>query len=405
MTKLTQEQFDQLKQKGLSDSQIQVIGEKRGFELPKQPSAVGGFIKGVAKGFVGDIARPTAQLLQGTGQRILAAIDPTKNLEEIQSETGFKSLDDRTPEGQSVAEALKTRGASETTGRVAINIASFFIPTAPAVQVAGRVVSTAGRVATRAGIGLSAKEAPLVQAYKARYSVPQRILAALTGKVTGKPITNAETALRQNIFGTETMIGVQSRRAATNIWSKILSPALDKSSQKVNMSSFIDDMAKQIDEIPELTRKSELQQALNAFKDDYGKVGEVSVKKLQQFKEGWAKFLPDKVYKGKPIASSFKEIQAMAASQARTIIYKALEGVEGKAAYFDYGNLKNLQEMGQKAMTGSKLKGGAGSFISGIYDKVITPIATTGGLTLYRTGEGIEFVGRQGVKILGHLFR
>src|SRR3990167_4359745 len=342
-------------------------------------------------------------MIQGLGQRAIAAVTPA-SLEEVRAETGLKSLQDTTPEGQAVVEALKTEGTAQLAGRIGVNIASFFIPTAPAVQVAGRAVTTAGRVATIAGIGLSAKEAPLIQAYKARLSVPQRILAALTGKDT-RPVTNAETALRQNIFGTESIIGVQARRAATNLWSKVISPALKASSIKVSMPSFIDDIAKQIDEIPELTRKSELTEALNAFKDDYGKVGEVSMEKLQQFKEGWAKFLPDKVYKGKAIASSFREIQNMAASQARNIIYKALNEVEGKAAYFDYGNLKNLQEMGQKAMTGSKLKGGAGSFVSGVYDKVITPVATTAGLTLYRTGEGLEFVGRQGVKILGHLFR
>jgi hypothetical protein len=201
------------------------------------------------------------------------------------------------------------------------------------------------------------------------------------------------------------MIGVQAKRAATNIWQEVITPALKSSPEKINMSNFIDELAGQIDEIPELTRKGELVDALNAFKDDYGKVGEVGLEKLQQFKEGWAKFLPDKVYRGKPIAGSFKEIQNMAASLARNKIYNALKDVNGKAAYFDYGNLKNLQAMGQKAMSGSKLKGGAGSFISGIYDKVIIPVATTGGLTLYRTGEGLEFVGRQGVKILGDLFK
>lgn len=404
MAKLTQEQYNQLKQKGLNDSQIQSIAQKRGYELPKERGVVANVAIGATKGFVGDIARPTAQLLQGVGQRAIAAVTPA-TLGEVREQTGLKSLQDKTPEGQAVVEALKIEGGAQLAGRVGVNIASFFIPTAPVTQVVGRAVTTAGRVTTRAGIGLSAKEAPLIQAYKARLSVPQRILAALTGKNVSKPVTNAETALRQNIFGTESMIGIQSKRAATNIWSNVISPALKGSTQKVNMSGFIDDLAKQIDEIPELTRKGELTEALNAFKDDYGKVGEVSLEKLQQFKEGWAKFLPDKVYKGKPIAGSFREIQNMAASQARNIIYKALGSIEGKAAYFDYGNLKNLQELGQKAMTGSKLKGGAGSFVSGVYNMVVTPIATTAGLTLYRTGQGIEFVGNAGAKILGHLFR
>lgn len=405
MQKLTREQYNELIKKGLNDIQIQSIAKNRGYEIEEEPNVISKFVSGAVKGFVGDIARPTAQLLQGTGQRVLAAIDPTKNLEQIRNETGLKSLDDSTKEGQAVVDALKTEGTAETAGRVAVNVASFFIPTAPATQVAGRALSTAGRVTTRAGIGLSAKEAPLMQVYKARATIPQRILAALKGENLGRPLTNAETTLRQNLFGTESAIGVKAKRAAGNLWNEIIGPALKSSPQKIEMGGFIDEIAKQVDGITDISRKRELTEALGAFRDDFGKVGEIGMEKLQEFKKGWAKFLPEKTYRGKPIASSFREIQNMAASLARNKIYKALNSIEGKAAYLDYGNLINLQEMGQKAMTGQKLKGGAGSFISGIYDKVVTPIATTAGLTLYRTGEGLEFVGRQGTRILGHLFK
>lgn len=404
MAKLSQEQYDQLVQKGLNKSQIESIAMKRGYELPKERGVVANTLIGAAKGLVGDIARPTAQALQGLGQRTVAAITPV-SLEEVRAETGLKSLDDSTPEGQSVVQSLKTEGGAQMAGRIGVNIASFFVPTAPATQAAGRALSTAGRITTRAGIGLSAKEAPLMQAYKARAPVSQRILAALKGENLGRPVTNAETALRQNLFGTESAIGVQAKRASGNLWKEVIDPALESSPVKVKMSEFIDQIGQQVESITDPSRKRELAEALGALKDDFANVGEINLKQLQKYKEGWAKFLPEKVYKGKPIASSFREVQNMAASQARNIIYKALESVEGKAAYFDYGNLKNLQEMGQKAMTGAKLKGGAGSFVSGVYDKVVTPVATTAGLTLYRTGEGLEFVGRQGVKILGHLFR
>ena len=55
-------------------------------------------------------------------------------------------------------------------------------------------------------------------------------------------------------------------------------------------------------------------------------------------------------------------------------------------------------------MTRSKFKGGAGSFISGVVDTALTPIATAGGLTLYKVGKGVEFVGRQGLKVVGQIF-
>ena len=404
MPKLTKEQYRKLQESGLDDAKIKILAAQKGYDMSSS-GIITSFVKGATKGFVGDIARPTAQLLQGLGQRAIAAVTPA-SLEEVRAQTGLRSLDDRTIEGQAVVEALRTEGGVEMAGRVVVNVASFFIPASPAAQVAGRATKAIGGATVKAGIGLSAKEAPLVQAYKARNPVPTRILAALTDKpLSGKIVTNAETALKNNLFGTETMIGIQAKRAATNIWQKVIAPALKGSPERIDMSDFIDEIAEQIDEIPELTRKNELVDALNAFKDDYRKVGKIGMEKLQQYKEGWARFLPDKVYKGRPIASSFREIQNMAASLARNKIYNALKEVEGKAAYFDYGNLKNLQAMGQKAMIGSKLKGGAGSFISGIYDKVVTPIATTGGLTLYKVGEGFEFVGNQGAKILGHLFR
>lgn len=409
--RISQEQYDLMINKGLTPERIAEIAKSRGDTLPSEKglvnkiaSAKQDFTKGMIKGFVGDIARPTAQLVQGLGQRAIAAVTPA-SLEQVQQQTGFKSLSDTTPEGQAVVQALKTKGVAETSGRVATNLASFFVPTAPVASVAGRTLSATGRTITRAGIGLSSKEAPLVQAYKARASVPQRIAAALSGKDLSRPITNAETANRYNIFGTESMVGIKAKRAATNIWDNMISPVLKNSKEKVNMSSFIDELQKQIDEVPELTRKGELTQALKAFADDYGKVGDVSMEKLQQFKEGWAKFLPDKVYKGKPIASAFREVQDLAADLARNKLYKLFPDDTGRVAYFDYGNMRNLQELGQKAMTGSKLKGGTGGFVSGLYDKVITPVATAGGVTLYRVGEGLQFVGRTGAKVLGDLFK
>jgi len=199
------------------------------------------------------------------------------------------------------------------------------------------------------------------------------------------------------------MIGVQAKRGADNVWKKVISPALRNTNEQVHMPSFINELRQEIRLISDPTRQAELNEALSAFSDDFAKYGKVGLEKLQQFKEGWAKFLPDKVYRGKPIAGSFREIQNMAAQLARNKIYNAL-GDEIKAAYFDYGNLINLQELGQKAMTKGKFKGGAGTFISGVLDEVLTPIATTGGLVLYKTGKGLEFIGTKGLRTVKEIF-
>ncbi|MFA6270810.1 MAG: hypothetical protein WC657_06425 [Candidatus Paceibacterota bacterium] len=402
MAQLTQEQVSQLKQRGLTDQRISELATQRGYDLPS-PGGAQGFSTGFAKGAL-NIAVGTAGMLQTAGQGVLAAVDPTKTFEEIRQETGVPGLDIKKPEGQFVQQTLKSQGTAERTGEIAANIASFFIPTTKAVQVGGRALTKAGEATYKLGVGVSAKEAPLLQMYKARNGVVERIAAALSGKkLVGTPITNADTAIRKGLFGTKSMIGVQSKRAADNVWKTVIAPGLNKAKGKINFPSFIDDLSKEIEKIPELSRRADLKKALGAFIDDYKSVGDISYTQLQTFKNGWAKFLPNKAFKGEEVGAAFKEVQNLASQIARNKIYKQL-GIEGKVAYFDYGNLKNLQLMGQKAMTGEKLKGGAGSFLIAIRDMALTPAATAGGLTLYKTGQGLEFIGRQGLKTVGAIF-
>lgn len=404
MPQLTQEQYNILKQKGLSDEKIKQIAEAKGFDLPGGDIGLAGISAGFVKGGL-EISRETAQLAQNLGQIILATITPGISLGDVRQKTGFKSLDETTSEGQVVTDILKAKTTEEKIGKIAANVASFFIPTAKTAQVGGRVVKGVGEAVTKLGIGVSAKEAPLLQAYKAKFPLTQRISAVLKGeRLAGKPILARETALKQGIAGTESIIGIQAKRGSGRLWQEVISPALKKIPIKIKMKDFIDDITKEVNKVNDLSRKRELKTALDAFKLDHKKVGEISFEQLQRFKEGWAKFLPDKVYKGKPIASSFREIQNMAAQLARNKIYNAVDDISIKAAYFDYGNLKNLEKLGQSALTGQKLKGGFGGFISGSLDMVLTPIASIGGLTLYKVGKGIEFIGAQGLKTVGQIF-
>jgi len=401
---LTQSQYNELKNRGLTDDDIKSISSKKGYTVPNT-SIVADFSKGVAKGLVGDVVRPLAQGLQYVGQKTMS-LAPGISYDNVRAKTGFEDLKDETAAGQNQISALQTDTSAEVVGRVAANIASFFIPASPVALGTGKVLGTTGKIITKVGVATTAKEAPLLQAYKARYSVAERIASALGIKtILNKPVTNADTVVRNKLFGTESMIGVKAKKAAGNIWNKVIGPALKSSKEKVNIKFFIKELQEQVENIPELSRRNEMRNALMSLADDYKKIGDVSLETLQKYKEGWAKYLPDKVYKGKPVAGAFRDVQNMAASLARNKIYKAIPDIEIRAAYLDYGNLKNLQEIGQKAMTGAKFKGGAGGFLHGVYDMLITPIATTGGLTLYKTGEGLEFIGKQGVGLLGHIFK
>lgn len=389
MAILTTQQIEALKQKGLTDERIAEMAKARGDTLPT--GAIG--LKGVGIGLVKGVGA-TVKGLADIGRPIQAALDPKNTLADY-------NADQR---GKITEEMVTAKSRAESIGKGIETIAEFFVPTAKTAQVSGRVVKGVGETVSKLGIGISAKEAPLVQMYRAKTPLYERMMNLMQGERSAiKPVTNRETALNKNIFGTESMIGVQATRGAEKLWNGLIGPALKKVESRVDMKAFLDDMQSQVDEIVDPARKAELQGALDAFSDGYKAVYNISFEQLQKYKEGWAKFVPDKAYKGKPITAAFREIQNIAAHLARNKIYKEL-GDEARIAYLDYGNLKNLQEMGQKALTNSKLKGGAGSYLSAIKDMTLTPVATTAGLTLYKAGKGLEFVGSVGLKKVKDLF-
>ena len=224
------------------------------------------------------------------------------------------------------------------------------------------------------------------------------MLTGVKSQVGTKPITEANTAARQGVAGTEYQIGVQSAKIADDLWKNAIQPKLASVKKAVDMRQFISDLENQIKRVPELGRRADLKDALNAFKEEYKNVGVVSAEKLQQYKEGWAKFIPEKSYSGKPIGSAYKEIQDMAAAKARSIIYPIV-GEDGKLAYFDYGNLKSITESGIKSVLSDPAKKSLFRNVwQGFMDMAITPVVTSGGKILYKTGKGLEFIGEAGAK-------
>lgn len=271
-----------------------------------------------------------------------------------------------------------------------------------AATLAGKAVSALGKEAYKFVVPKSTQEAKLVQAYKAKTPLTERISAAISGADSG-PRTVADTSFDQRLVGTEAMIGIQAKRASGSIWSEVIQPRLDASPDQINMSTFFDHVKEQIvKNNPEISRQNALLEALDAMREDYAGVQTASLPDLQKFKEGWAQFVPDKAYQNKPIGGAFREVQNQAANAARSAIYKSL-GKDVRQAYIDYGNLKGIQELGVKSMTGGKLKGGAGSFISAIKDMALTPVATLGGLTVYKVGESIELVGQKGANTVADI--
>jgi len=296
----------------------------------------------------------------------------------------------------------KNKSIAETAKQGAVG-AAIGGTVAGAIGLAGKALKSTGEAAYKFLIPRSTREAGLLQAYKANVPFAERVKAALAGADTGAPITAADTAFDKGLLGTEGMLGIQAKRASKSIWDDVLAPQLDTSKTVVSMPAFFDTIEETIKKTnPELSRQKSLIEALVALREDYAGVATVPLRDLQSFKEGWAQFIPDKAYQGKPIAGAFRDVTNTAASLARSTIYKSL-GTEARRAYFDYGNLQAIQELGKKAMSGGRFKGGFGGFWSAVKDIALTPIATVGGQVLYKTGEGLEFVGTKGAAVLADI--
>lgn len=52
-------------------------------------------------------------------------------------------------------------------------------------------------------------------------------------------------------------------------------------------------------------------------------------------------------------------------------------------------------------MTKGQFKGGAGSFVHAAYEMAVTPIKTVGSQVLYKSANGLRFVGDKGFKKFG----
>lgn len=261
-----------------------------------------------------------------------------------------------------------------------------------AIPFVGPALKGVGEAVFKTAIPLSAKEAVFEQAYKA-------------GETIKKPLTTALTALEKGLMGTESQLGVKAKQGASELWNKTISPALSAVKEKINIKDFFKEAEQNIiKENPEPARQKDLLKALQSMKDDYKGIKDITYEQLQTFKEQWAKFVPQKAYKGEDIAGVYNEVKNTLSGIARDKIYTKL-GDDIKQAYLHYGNFKNLEELGQKAMTGGKLKGGFGGFVSGVKDLILTPVLTYGGQALYRTGQGMEFIGEKGAKTIGDLLK
>lgn len=104
------------------------------------------FSVGIAKGGI-ETAIGTAGLVQNLGQRGIAAIDPTRTLDEVREQTGFPSL--KGDQATEIREQLKAKNPTEKAGKVVEFLAEIIYPVGRAQEVSSLVSKgkkTAGAV-------------------------------------------------------------------------------------------------------------------------------------------------------------------------------------------------------------------------------------------------------------------
>lgn len=290
-----------------------------------------------------------------------------------------------------VTAVIPTTAISKVTWKVAK-----WAITAPTkiIQTTGEVTEEAWKRLYKTAITPTANEAELLLRAK-----------AWLGK---EPITRAETALKKWIIGTETGIWVKSLKEADKIFKETVNPAMEKSTAMHDIDDLFTRVESKIMEEWSALRKKELQEGLQALKDDYLATGkkQFSTKDIQAEKSSLDEFTPSKLFQWKEVSSGYNQVKNTLANIFREQVYEDLAktGVKNaKEMYRDYANLVDLHKIGITWITSGKLKGGTGGFISWLWDMAVTPTATAWGLFLYKVWKWLQqatFRAPKGIKTL-----
>jgi len=273
------------------------------------------------------------------------------------------------------------------------------------LSATGKITKATGKTIAETAIRPTVQEAEKILTYEAKNTLAQRAKSAIKGEIIeGTPITRGTTAFEKGIAGTERSIGSQAKRESSNLWKNNIGPALKSSKEVVTKDELFAPVIERINAITDPMLKESYQDAFNAVKDAYKTSTKWTLEEAQKLKEDLARFVPEKVYKGKPIANELKQINADMADAIRQKIYNSL-GNDVKKSYIDYGNLKKLEEIGVKAITEKGKLGGFGGFWTGLYDAALTPVKTVGGQVLYRVGNKLEFIGEKGLKTFNQFLK
>lgn len=264
---------------------------------------------------------------------------------------------------KSAGTGLKVLGTSgEKAGKTLVSAAF------PPKEVAGRVLS-----------------------YKAKTPLSSRFKQAMEG-VERAPITPADVVIKYNLpTASRSGIGIKAKRVADNLFENQVKPVLKGIKEKVSKKEVFDGIQKTINKEVDISRRKALQTAFDALSYDYKKVSGWSVKTLDDIKSGLTRRLPSKVWKGQDIAGDMNNIRKMFSDEARKSIRKRLpQNVIN--IYDDYGALKEVSKMGEKALQTGLNQGMIG--LAGEALRITTvPVAAALGTGISKAGTALRKLG------------
>ena len=359
---------------------------KQGYEQAKNAKNPLELLEGSVKlgaGAMNTILSPTAPIMKPVEAGVNAVANKISDNPEVQKFAQSKAgeIANRITEDVANLNTLVGAVAGVKAGAKAPEVAGKVVEgVKPAISATGKVLKAGGEASY--GVTVTAEEATrrALQSYQAKQpNLMGRVKNMLKGETKGKPVTEANTAARKGLVGTEQELGVQAKRVAGELWKNEVAPKLKANKEKINMQTFLGEIKKEIQSNPDINRRKTLLTAFNKFALDNKKVGNFGLEKLQDYKVEWAKFIPESYSKsGKAISGSLNEIRAIAKQKASQIIFEKL-GEDTKMAYIDYGNLKSIMESGIKSGADPAKQSLGRNVWQFIMDKTITPVATIGG--------------------------
>lgn len=226
-----------------------------------------------------------------------------------------------------------------------------------------------------------------------------------------RPITIGDVAGKYKIAGGTKQMGADAIVAKTKLWEKEIAPKIENTRSVISGETLMSKVFDDINQIVEPTQKAAMLKAFKQINEQY-KWKQFSAKELADLKST----LQAKTLNVSETSAARSQILEMLSKEGRKTLIENVKKDTGKDitnSMFEYGALRTLEEMGQKAAEGAEnlritWRAGANGATLGIVDaltSVLTPVKNVVGWYLYRLGNGIEFIWPKWINTITDILR